>query len=763
MASSQLRTKPPFHAEHVGSLLRPKALLEKRSQYENQQCTKEEFKAAEDAAIATIAWLPYVAFYYAAGLKEVPSVYTTSKIKRTKGVHTEDFKFLKSLVKPEEVKNLKVTIVSPIWLHLRHGSEHTYDPAVYANDEEYFDDLIQAYREEIDELYALGCRNVQFDDPGFCFFCAQSMQDGLAKAGVDAEALIDKYIGVYNGVTKGRPDDLLIAVHMCRGNYKGIHYCEGGYERVAKKLFVDLDVDCYYLEYDTDRAGDFKPLSHLPLVKVAVLGLVTTKHGVLEEASDIKVRVEEAIGVIMEGTPQAIACRCVETERPASATDNRSYNCPPPKVPPKSTRMANADNVADAVREVVTIRRVDPQSPPRNRVARSNTALPPQSTSKPVAPTPRRSASQDSAPIPPEKDKGKSRRTAAKKGSSHADVIDRLDFSGVGPMFHHDGPFDACAPSRNRHRTKAPMYAWSGAPEEDKTAFAAAREIPPSSYASPYPSSPGVYAPYEAPKKKHDAIAEAWGTHEPEPYEDFSAGGGYNPRTSGEFNGASRNAAAGSGASRKPRDKDPREKYREYLDEAQPSPTRRQQARRPNLPPPQPVFAPEDDIESSPPSPTMPASPGAPKRTKSLMHRIRKMRDSPNVPVNYDEVNGGFEDPAFASAAENGVPKPTRPTHRSQNSFLGRLGRGANVPTKEGISPTSDSEQFVYVDDPTRAGKDKSLPATPPVSGGQYPYETDDGFFDSPGGGYATSPGGLGRKTSLLKKMKGVVKGANAK
>ncbi|TCD69912.1 hypothetical protein EIP91_005736 [Steccherinum ochraceum] len=427
----------------------------------------------------------------------------------------------------------------------------------------------------------------------------------------------------------------------------------------------------------------------------------------------------------------------------------------PPKVPSKASRMPNGDNVADAVREVVTVRRIDPTSPPRTRMGRSQTQLPPPII-KPVSP--RRSASQDSTPVPPEKDKGKARRPANKKGSSHADVIDRLDFSGVGPMFHHDGPFDACAPSRNRHRTKAPMYAWSGAPLEDRDAFAAAREIPPSAYpSSPYPTTPGVYAPYEAPKKKHDAIAEAWGVHEPEPFEDFSAGGGAIPRNSGDFSTTATRAAAGNGA-RKTRDnRDPRDKYREYLDDAQPSPSRRQGGRRPNLPPPQPVFAADGEVESSsPPSPTLPASPGAPKRTKSLMHRIRKMRDSPNVPVNYDETNPEQELPS--SPAENGAVKPTRPTHRSQNSFLGRLGRGANVPSKEGISPTSESEQFVYVDDPARVRKDKSLPATPPIKGETSPTEYADGYFESAAGGYATSPGGLGRRTSLLKKVKGVVK-----
>lgn len=302
------------------------------------------------------------------------------------------------------------------------------------------------------------------------------------------------------------------------------------------------------------------------------------------------------------------------------------------------------------------------------------------------------------------------------------------------------------------------MYAWSGAPEEDRNAFAAARELP-SAYASPYPS-PGVYAPYEAPKKKHDAIAEAWGVHEPEPFEDFSAGGGYNPRVSGEYvSPTSRAAPSGNGASRKVKDsRDAREKYRDYLDDAQPPTVRRQPTKRANLPPPQPIFAPEGEIDNnSPPSPTMPASPGAPKRTKSLMHRIRKMRDSPNVPVNYEEVTGSDQDPSQGSSAENAATKPVRPTHRSQNSFLGRLGRG--VPSKEGTSPTSESEQFVYVA-PTRVRKDKSLPATPPVNGNTPPGEySDGGYFE----GYPASPGGLGRKASLLKKMRGVVRGNAAR
>lgn len=171
------------------------------------------------------------------------------------------------------------------------------------------------------------------------------------------------------------------------------------------------------------------------------------------------------------------------------------------------------------------------------------------------------------------------------------------------------------------------MLAWTGPAEEDRDALANAREIPPS-HQAPYPS-PGIYTPYEAPKKKHDAIAEAWGIHEPEPFEDFSAGGGYAGGAHSEFaTPSSRHGTTRRG--KEPRE--PRDKYKEYLNNE--DNLRRQPTKRTPIPPPQPIFAAEDDANGAPlpPSPTGPSSPGAPKRTKSLMHRIRKMRDNPMVP-----------------------------------------------------------------------------------------------------------------------------------
>ncbi|KAI0963685.1 hypothetical protein AcW1_000693 [Taiwanofungus camphoratus] len=345
----QIHLNPPFRAEHIGSLLRPSKLVAKRLEFEAHRCAAEDFKTVEDEAIpeavklqqevgmktftdgemrrgayyqgmfenldgmVTIparplaefkSYVPYVSVLQAMGLTGWPSQYCTSKIKRMRGVHTEDFKFLKGLIPLEDAKYIKITINCPTWMHLRHGSDLTYDTSVYKNDEEYFTDLIQAYREEINELYQMGCRNIQFDDPNFCFFCAESMISGMEVAQVDHEALLSMYIGVYNNILRGRPEDLTVGVHMCRGNFKGMHYSEGGLGRIAVKLFRDLNVDCYYLEYDTDRAGGLEPLRHLPLGKVVVLGLITTKNGTLESIADIKKRVEWAAEIISEGNPK---------------------------------------------------------------------------------------------------------------------------------------------------------------------------------------------------------------------------------------------------------------------------------------------------------------------------------------------------------------------------------------------------------------------------------------------------------------------------
>jgi len=294
----------------------------------------------------------------------------------------------------------------------------------------------------------------------------------------------------------------------------------------------------------------------------------------------------------------------------------------------------------------------------------------------------------------------------------HADVIDRLDFTGVGPMFHHDGPFDACAPSRNRHRTKAPMYAWTSINAEDEEVAARYRDkddsmmepVAPAltydpSYPSELPRSPPATANYstyysEPPKKRVDALAEAWGIHEPEPYEEFFAGGS-------DFDGPVTNGNAV---------KEARSNGRRTREDV----TSRPRGTNHRIPPPEPIFVGDRPEPGAYAPQSSPGSGGANLgRNKSILQRIRKMRDSPNVPVGFDERMESGADGRFT---------------RSRGDSL----------------PASPVEPYHYVNH----DRAKELPPTPVSPGNRY--------SDGP-----SSPGaGLGRTTSILKKVRGVVRGS---
>merc|ERR1712080_100347 len=172
----------------------------------------------------------------------------------------------------------------------------------YATADEYFADLAKAYREELADLYDAGCRNVQLDDPLLAYFCAEPMLEGMKAEGRDAEKLLDQYIKLYNDSVRDAPKDMVIGLHLCRGNFKdGLHFSEGGYDRISKKLFQELNAQAYYLEYDTARAGGFEPLADLPKDKVVVLGLVSSKFPKLEQKEELVKRINEATDFVAKG------------------------------------------------------------------------------------------------------------------------------------------------------------------------------------------------------------------------------------------------------------------------------------------------------------------------------------------------------------------------------------------------------------------------------------------------------------------------------
>jgi 5-methyltetrahydropteroyltriglutamate--homocysteine methyltransferase len=218
-----------------------------------------------------------------------PRLAVTGKLRHVKNIQVDDFKFLKSVV----TRTPKVCIPSPTMVHFR-GGRQAIDIEAYTDMDEFFEDLAQVYREEINALYEAGCRYIQLDDTNLAYLCDPKMRQGAVERGDDPDQLPRTYAALINAVIDGRPDDLTVAVHLCRGNFRSTWFAEGGYEPVAEVLFNELNVDAYFLEYDDERSGDFAPLRHVPANKTVVLGVVTSKSGDLEPKDFIISRIEEA-------------------------------------------------------------------------------------------------------------------------------------------------------------------------------------------------------------------------------------------------------------------------------------------------------------------------------------------------------------------------------------------------------------------------------------------------------------------------------------
>ena len=217
-----------------------------------------------------------------------PVLKVTGKVKHAKPIQLEDFKFLKSVTK----QTPKVSIPSPTMLHFRGGREGISKEA-YADLDAFFDDVAAAYREEPAAGEA-GLTYLQLDDTNLAYLCDPKMREAARGRGLDPDHLPRDYAKLINAAIKDKPKNMTICTHLCRGNFKSAWVAEGGYEPVAEVLFNELNVDGYFLEYDDERSGDFKPLRFLPKGKTMVLGLVTTKLGELEPKDSIKRRIDEA-------------------------------------------------------------------------------------------------------------------------------------------------------------------------------------------------------------------------------------------------------------------------------------------------------------------------------------------------------------------------------------------------------------------------------------------------------------------------------------
>ena len=321
------RPAPPFRADHVGSFLRPKYLLEARAQRARGEITPEQLRAVEDRAITEI-----VRFQEDVGLQSItdgefrrtyfhidflerlggvktdipvtivkpdgseelapPVMRVIDKVRHVTDIQRADFEYLKSQVSAGRTP--KVTIPSPTMLHFRGGRagisrEHypELDPAFY-------DDVAKAYGDELHSLAAAGCTYVQMDDTNLAYLCDDKMREAARQRGDDPNELPHRYAWFINKVVAQKPASMTLAMHLCRGNFKSTHAAAGNYEPVAEALLAEMNLDAYFMEYDDERSGDFRPLRFLPKNKTVVLGLVTTKFGAMESKDALKRRIDEA-------------------------------------------------------------------------------------------------------------------------------------------------------------------------------------------------------------------------------------------------------------------------------------------------------------------------------------------------------------------------------------------------------------------------------------------------------------------------------------
>ena len=321
MASSRV----PINAvDHVGSLKRPPELVQAWRAWEAGTLTFEQLRQVQDQAIRDaivmqeelglpvvtdgefrrVGWsrgfLNAVEGFEFRGSKlvfrddegfstESPAPLATKPIKRTKPIVTDDFKFIASAAK----HRTKVTMPTPSHMHFGQFKE-AVDAAVYPDVEKYWDDLIAVFRQEIKELYAAGCRYLQLDEVPLALLCDGKIRALAKSEGDDPNALVARYIDALNRAVTGRPSDMTIAMHLCRGNMESLWVGDGGYAPFAEDLFNRCDVDAFLLEYDSPRAGDFSPLQHLPVGKRAYLGIISTKNPALETVDDLRRRLDEA-------------------------------------------------------------------------------------------------------------------------------------------------------------------------------------------------------------------------------------------------------------------------------------------------------------------------------------------------------------------------------------------------------------------------------------------------------------------------------------
>ena len=318
------RTKPPFRADHVGSLLRPAALKEARGKRERGEITAQELKTIEDREIETV-----IRKQEAAGLRSVTdgefrrAFWNYDFLGEIDGVEAylgeRKIKFQGPQPKPMMLRVIgklggyrphpmidhfkfvaahakampKMTIPSPSSLHFRYGRD-AVPVDIYPDMDDFYRDLGEGYRKAVRAFSDAGCRYLQLDEVNFTYLCDPKLRAFVANRGEDPETLPHVYARMINAALSDVAPDMTRAMHLCRGNFQSTFVASGGYEPVAEILFNEINIDAYFMEYDSDRAGGFAPLRFVPKGKMVVLGLVTSKSGALESKDELKRRIDQA-------------------------------------------------------------------------------------------------------------------------------------------------------------------------------------------------------------------------------------------------------------------------------------------------------------------------------------------------------------------------------------------------------------------------------------------------------------------------------------
>ena len=315
---------PPFRAEHVGSLLRPAALKNAYQQHREGRIDAAAYEAAlndairgavrtqEDAGLQSItdgefgrsSWFGFFfertggfrlepsAFQFrdAEGARyEWPTCFACQRMQRRAPIALDEYRRLASLTQ----RTPKITLPTPSAFHF-FRFQAPADRSVYPDEEVYWNDLVQVYRAEIAELGAAGCRYLQLDEVPLAMLCDPLIRQQVKQLGGDPEALATQYVRVLQRILADKPSGMTLGLHLCRGNFRSRWMASGGYEPVAEQLFNDVPVDAFFLEYDSERAGDFSPLRHVPAEKHVVLGLVSTKRTQLESPDALRRRIDDA-------------------------------------------------------------------------------------------------------------------------------------------------------------------------------------------------------------------------------------------------------------------------------------------------------------------------------------------------------------------------------------------------------------------------------------------------------------------------------------